>query len=167
MAASHYRLDNLIAIVDRNGLQITGPTREVCSSEPLDMKFCAFGWSVATVDGHDLDELEECSRVSAAAGKPTVVIANTIKGRGVSFMEEWSSGITGCRPRRNTRAPSPRSTRRWPLSSLRHERARALHVQRRRPAHGNGVVAQPGRPNLEVFAETLLELARKDRRCWR
>jgi transketolase len=96
MAASHYRLDNLIAIVDRNGLQITGPTREVCSSEPLDMKFCAFGWSVATVDGHDLDELERVLSVSAGSGKPTVVIANTIKGRGVSFMEgvvKWHHGV--------------------------------------------------------------------------
>ncbi|MGA9369460.1 MAG: thiamine pyrophosphate-dependent enzyme, partial [Steroidobacteraceae bacterium] len=53
MAASHYRLDNLIAIVDHNGLQITGPTRVVCSNEPLDMKFSAFGWAVTTVDGHD------------------------------------------------------------------------------------------------------------------
>jgi transketolase len=96
MAASHYRLDNLIAIVDRNGLQITGPTREVCSSEPLDMKFSAFGWSVVMVDGHDLDELERALSVCAGSGKPTVVIANTIKGRGISFMEgivKWHHGV--------------------------------------------------------------------------
>lgn len=96
MAASHHRLDNLIAIVDRNGLQITGPTREVCSSEPLDMKFSAFGWSVVTVDGHDLNELERVLSVSAGSGKPIVVIANTIKGRGISFMEgivKWHHGV--------------------------------------------------------------------------
>jgi transketolase len=96
MAASHYRLDNLIAIVDRNGLQITGPTREVCGSEPLDMKFSAFGWSVVTVDGHDLSELERVLSVSTGSCKPTVVIANTIKGRGVSFMEgvvKWHHGV--------------------------------------------------------------------------
>ena len=96
MAASHYRLDNLIAIVDHNGLQITGPTREVCSNEPLDMKFAAFGWSVVTVDGHDLAGLEGALSVPAGAGKPTVVIANTIKGRGISFMEgvaKWHHGV--------------------------------------------------------------------------
>jgi transketolase len=96
MAASHYRLDNLIAIVDHNGLQITGPTRQVCSNEPLDMKFSAFGWSVVTVDGHDLNELERVLSVSAESGRPTVVIANTVKGRGISFMEgvvKWHHGV--------------------------------------------------------------------------
>jgi len=96
MAASHYRLDNLIAIVDHNGLQITGPTRQVCSNEPLDMKFSAFGWSVVTVDGHDLNELARVLSVPAGSGGPTVVIANTIKGRGISFMEgvvKWHHGV--------------------------------------------------------------------------
>jgi transketolase len=96
MAASHYRLDNLIAIVDHNGLQITGPTRQVCSNEPLDMKFSAFGWSVVTVDGHDLSELERVLSAPRGSGRPTVVIANTIKGRGVSFMEgvvKWHHGV--------------------------------------------------------------------------
>ncbi|MFZ0500504.1 MAG: transketolase [Steroidobacteraceae bacterium] len=98
MAASHYRLDNLIAVVDHNGLQITGPTREVCSNGPLDMKFSAFGWSVVTVDGHDLDELERALSAPVGSGTPTVVIANTLKGRGVSFMEgivKWHHGVPG------------------------------------------------------------------------
>jgi transketolase len=96
MSASHYRLDNLIAIVDHNGLQITGPTREVCSNEPLDMKFSAFGWSVVSVDGHDLDELERVLSVAAGSGNPTVVLASTIKGQGISFMEgvvKWHHGV--------------------------------------------------------------------------
>lgn len=99
MAAAHYRLDNLTAILDHNTLQITGRTREVCSNEPIDEKFRAFGWHVETVDGHDLGQLtrvllsqERASRRDA----PTCVIANTVKGRGVSFMEDvakWHHGV--------------------------------------------------------------------------
>jgi transketolase len=98
MAAAHYRLDNLTAIVDRNTLQITGRTRDVCSSEPLDAKFAAFGWHVQTVDGHDLDTLTATLGAPPIPEKPTVVIANTIKGRGVSFMEDvakWHHGVPG------------------------------------------------------------------------
>jgi transketolase len=98
MAAAHYRLDNLTAIVDRNTLQITGRTRDVCSSEPLDAKFAAFGWHVQTVDGHDLDVLTATLGAPPVPEKPTVVIANTIKGRGVSFMEDvakWHHGVPG------------------------------------------------------------------------
>jgi transketolase len=87
MAAAHYRLDNLTAIVDCNTLQITGPTREVCSNEPLDRKFEAFGWAVVTVDGHDFDALTAALSHAAIPGKPTAVIARTIKGKGVSFAE--------------------------------------------------------------------------------
>jgi transketolase len=96
MAASHYRLDNLSAIVDHNTLQITGRTRDVCSNEPLADKFIAFGWHVETVDGHDLDALTTVLTAAPEVGKPTVVIANTIKGRGVSFMEDvakWHHGV--------------------------------------------------------------------------
>lgn len=95
MAAAHYRLDNLYAIVDHNRLQITGPTRDVCSNEPLDAKFAAFGWTVRTVDGHDHAALTAALE-SAEPGRPTVVIADTIKGRGVSFMENvasWHHGV--------------------------------------------------------------------------
>jgi len=88
MAATHYRLDNLTAIIDYNTLQITGRTREVLSHEPLDMKLAAFGWHVEWVDGHDLPALAEVLSRSNPAGKPRVIIARTVKGRGVSFMED-------------------------------------------------------------------------------
>jgi transketolase len=103
MAAAHYRLDNLTAILDHNTLQITGRTRDVCSNEPIDEKFRAFGWNVVTVDGHDFEELtrslmpnEREFRASASSASPTCVIANTVKGRGVSFMEDvvkWHHGV--------------------------------------------------------------------------
>lgn len=96
MAAAHYALDNLIAIVDHNLLQITGKTRDVCSNEPLDEKFAAFGWTVRTVDGHNFAELADAFSTPAEPGKPTVVIANTIKGKGISFMEDvakWHHGV--------------------------------------------------------------------------
>ena len=88
MAAAKYRLDNLCAVVDVNGLQIDGPTAQVMPSEPLDKKFEAFNWNVLHVDGHDLQALEEAFAAAAAcAGRPTVLLAKTVKGRGVSFME--------------------------------------------------------------------------------
>jgi transketolase len=113
MAAAHYRLDNLTAILDYNTLQITGRTRDVCSNEPIDEKFRAFGWNVGTVDGHDIQQLADAlaphRRVSPrrdcesrrdaptwVGSRPTCVIANTIKGRGVSFMEnsvKWHHGV--------------------------------------------------------------------------
>lgn len=96
MSAAHYRLDNLVAIVDRNSLQISGRTRDVCNSEPLAEKFTAFGWSVATVDGHDLQALTVALSAPAHGGKPTAVLADTVKGRGVSFMEDvakWHHGV--------------------------------------------------------------------------
>ena len=88
MSAAHYKLDNLIAIVDLNGLQITGKTGEVCSNEPLDEKFKAFGWSVRTVNGHDVAALTEVLESPLELGKPSAVLARTHKGRGVSFMED-------------------------------------------------------------------------------
>ena len=96
MAAAHYRLDNLTAIVDHNTLQITGRTRDVMSTEPLEQKFAAFGWAVRTVDGHDFAALTAALSGPAEAGKPTAVIAQTVKGRGVSFMEDvgkWHHGV--------------------------------------------------------------------------
>jgi transketolase len=96
MAAAHYRLDNLTAIVDHNTLQITGRTRDVCSNEPLDEKFRAFGWAVVTVNGHDFAQLTAALSNPAEQGKPTCVIANTVKGKGVSFMEDvarWHHGV--------------------------------------------------------------------------
>jgi len=96
MAAGHYDLDNLTVIIDHNTLQISGHTRDVMSNEPLDEKWRAFGWAVKTVSGHDYAALTEALSQPAEAGKPTCVIANTVKGRGVSFMEnvaKWHHGV--------------------------------------------------------------------------
>lgn len=96
MAASHFRLDNLTAIVDRNTLQITGRTRDVMNSDALEDKFSAFGWSVSVVNGHDLAALTSTLEADPEPGRPRVVIADTIKGRGVSFMEDvagWHHGV--------------------------------------------------------------------------
>ena len=96
MAAAHYDLDNLTAIIDHNTLQITGRTRDVCSNEPLAEKFHAFGWVVRNVNGHNFAELTDALSKPAESGKPTCVIANTVKGRGVSFMEDvvkWHHGV--------------------------------------------------------------------------
>ena len=96
MAAAHYDLDNLTAIVDHNTLQITGRTRDVCSNEPLDEKFKAFGWDVRIVDGHSIAQLTEVLSTRGSESRPGVVIANTTKGRGVSFMEDvakWHHGV--------------------------------------------------------------------------
>ena len=88
MSAAKYHLDNLCAIVDVNGLQIDGATADVMPSEPLDKKFEAFGWNVIKADGHDYAALDEAFAAAAACkGKPTVVLAKTVKGKGVSFME--------------------------------------------------------------------------------
>lgn len=91
MAAAHYELDNLTAIVDCNSLQITGRTRDVMSTEPLAEKFAAFGWAVRTVDGHDFMALTDALNTPLTPGKPGVVIARTIKGKGVTFMEDVAS----------------------------------------------------------------------------
>src|SRR4051812_11345549 len=96
MAAAHYKLDNLVAIVDHNTLQITGRTRDVCSNEPLDEKFRAFGWDVRQVNGHDFAQLTTALTAPSQGGQPIVVIADTLKGRGVSFMEgvgKWHHGV--------------------------------------------------------------------------
>ncbi len=96
MSAAHYRLDNLVAIVDRNSLQISGRTRDVCNSEPLAEKFAAFGWSVSTVDGHDVQALSAALAAPARDGKPVAILADTVKGHGVSFMEDvakWHHGV--------------------------------------------------------------------------
>lgn len=96
MAAAHYQLDNLTAIVDCNTLQITGRTREVMSSEPLAEKFTAFGWAVRAVDGHNHAALTAALEGPLETGKPSAIIARTTKGKGVSFMEDvgkWHHGV--------------------------------------------------------------------------
>ena len=97
MVAAHYGLDNLTAVVDRNTLQITGRTRGVCNTEPLDGKFAAFGWTVHEVDGHDMGALIRAFDAAPfAPGRPSLIIADTVKGKGVSFMEDvsrWHHGV--------------------------------------------------------------------------
>lgn len=88
MSAAKYKLDNLCAIVDVNGLQIDGRTADVMPSEPLDRKFAAFNWHVITVDGHDFDALRAAfAQARQNAGAPTAILAKTVKSKGVSFME--------------------------------------------------------------------------------
>ena len=88
MAAAHYHSDNLCAIVDQNGLQIDGRTEDVIGVEPLDQKFEAFGWHVIKIDGHDMEQiLRAFKEAESVKGKPSVIIARTVKGKGVSFME--------------------------------------------------------------------------------
>ena len=88
MAAAHYKLDNLVAIVDNNGQQIDGWNCEVMNLAPFDKKWEAFGWHVIEVDGHDFTQLTGAfDRAKLVKGQPTVIIAHTIKGKGVSFME--------------------------------------------------------------------------------
>ncbi len=88
MFAAHYKLDNLCVILDLNGLQIDGPTAEVMNPAPHDKKFEAFGFHVITIDGHDFEQIESAfAEAREVKGKPTVIIARTTKGKGVSFME--------------------------------------------------------------------------------
>jgi transketolase len=97
LTASHYKLDNLVAILDKNELQITGPTASVCNTDPVDKKFEAFGWSVHHVNGNDIKELTEVfAKLPFSQGKPSLVIAHTVKGKGISFMEnniKWHHGV--------------------------------------------------------------------------
>ena len=97
MMAAHYKLDNLIAILDHNTLQISGRNRDVLSPYPIDKKFEAFGWSVISIDGNSIPELRKTFRkLPLETGKPTLIIANTVKGKGVSYMEDvkkWHHGV--------------------------------------------------------------------------
>jgi transketolase len=98
LAGAHYKLDNLTAIIDCNTLQITGRTRDVMNHEPLAEKWAAFGWAVRTVPGHDLAALTEALGRPLEPGKPSLIIARTTKGKGVSFMEDvgkWHHGVPG------------------------------------------------------------------------
>lgn len=88
MCAAHYKLSNLVAIVDNNNLQIDGTIEEIMSPYPIDQKFAAFGWNVMTVDGHNFSALDEALTQSlSVSDRPTAIIAKTLKGKGVSFME--------------------------------------------------------------------------------
>lgn len=88
MFAAHKKLTNLVAIVDNNGLQIDGPISEVCSPEPITDKFAAFGWHVITMDAHDFDSIDRAFEAAEkVTDKPVAIIQKSVKGRGVSFME--------------------------------------------------------------------------------
>ncbi|GFP74004.1 transketolase [Clostridium fungisolvens] len=98
MSAAHYKLDNLTAFVDYNGLQIDGDIEKVMNPAPIDEKFLAFGWNVINIDGHDIDAI--ISAIDSARntkGKPTVIVCKTVKGKGVSFMEN-EAGWHGTAP---------------------------------------------------------------------
>lgn len=97
LSAAHYKLDNLCAIVDKNGLQIAGFTNDVMNTDPMDKKFESFGWAVKEVNGNDIEELKSVfSSLPFEKGKPSAIIAHTVKGKGISFMENeavWHHGV--------------------------------------------------------------------------
>jgi len=87
MFANHYNLDNIIAFVDCNGYQIDGAVSEVMNPHPVDEKFRAFGWYAQVIDGHNFDEIDEAVNNALNSDKPSVIICKTVKGKGVSYME--------------------------------------------------------------------------------
>lgn len=88
MAGAHYKLDNLVGIIDRNRLQISGSTEDVMGLDPLEDKWTSFGWNVVSIDGNDMNALVTAlEAVPAVPNKPTLIMANTVKGKGVSFAE--------------------------------------------------------------------------------
>ena len=92
MFASHYKLDNLCVVIDFNGLQIDGPVKEVMNPAPYEQKLEGFGYHVISIDAHDLDQIEAAFKEArTVVGKPTAIIANSVKGKGVSFMENQIS----------------------------------------------------------------------------
>lgn len=92
MAAAHYKLDNLCAVLDFNGLQIDGKITDVMNPTPYDKKFEAFGWNVIEIDGHNIEEIKQAyQQAKEYKGKPTLILAHTVKGKGVSFMENLAS----------------------------------------------------------------------------
>lgn len=97
MSAAHYQLDNVTLIVDYNGLQINGANEAVMNIAPLSDKFSAFGWHVLQVDGHDFEAIAKaCLEAASCKGRPTVIIAKTVKGKGISYMENdpaWHGNV--------------------------------------------------------------------------
>lgn len=103
MAAAHYKLDNLTAFLDHNGLQIDGNITDVMSPEPVAEKFRAFGWNVIHIDGNDIPQIiDALKKAKEVKGKPTMIVADTIKGKGVSFMEN-QAGWHGSAPNKEQR----------------------------------------------------------------
>jgi transketolase len=95
MVASHYKLDNVTAILDRNGLQLDGPTESIMSIEPIVAKWVAFGWHVIEVNGYEVGDITKAlDEANEIKGKPTIIIAHSVKGSGVPFME-WNVDFHG------------------------------------------------------------------------
>jgi transketolase len=98
MAAAHYRLDNMIVFVDNNKLETDGATAGIMNVEPIGDKFRSFGWNVHHIDGHDFTQIHEAVQLSLRSDRrPSVIVADTVKGKGVPFMEnapDWHSGST-------------------------------------------------------------------------
>lgn len=98
MAAAHHGLDNLLVIVDNNRLETDGPTRSIINVEPISRRWEAFGWQSVEIDGHDFGQIDKGFQACLAVrGRPSVIVAQTVKGKGISFMEgdnEWHSGPT-------------------------------------------------------------------------
>ena len=91
MFAAHYKLNNLCAFIDFNGLQIDGDITKVMNPTPIDQKFAAFGWNVKVIDGHNLDEIEEAVAEAEKSDKPFAIVSKCVKGKGVSFMENQAA----------------------------------------------------------------------------
>lgn len=103
MTSAHYKLDNVTAFVDHNRLQIDGPIEKVMNPEPVADKFAAFGWHVISIDGHSFEEIfKAIDEAKTVKGKPTMIVANTVKGKGVSFMEN-QAGWHGTAPNKEQR----------------------------------------------------------------
>lgn len=98
MFASHHKLSNLIAFVDANGLQIDGRTADVMNTEPIHERFSAFGWFVQRIDGHDFTAIDEAVKAAKLSDKPSMIVCDTVKGKGVSFMEN-AAGWHGVAPK--------------------------------------------------------------------
>ena len=119
MSASHYKLDNLCAVVDRNRLQISGSTEDIMHHDDLEQRFSSFGWHVVMADGNDIPSLDGAfEEARSQKGRPTVVIANTTKGCGVSFMENQAGW--------HHRVPTAEEYR----AAVRELEERAKHAQR-------------------------------------
>ena len=98
MFAAHYKLDNITAFIDFNGLQIDGDITQVMNPTPIDKKFEAFGWNVIVIDAHDFDQIKDAiAKAKATKGMPTAIVAKSVKGKGVSFMEN-QAGWHGAAP---------------------------------------------------------------------
>jgi len=162
LAAAHHRLDNLVLVLDRNELQITGGTESVCALEPLAEKLRAFGYAVRETDGHDHAALLEAfGAIPFEPGRPSLVLARTRKGRGISFMEgevRWHHRVP--KPDEFARAMAELEAEERRLGAQPEERVVPPPPARAGGADEHGLPM--GRPNQDVFSETLLELARAD-----